>query len=578
MNTIWTAVKTHKKTSALVVIILIFGGWYYYSKASSATVTTYIVRPATLGTVQTTVTGTGQVSSSQELTVNPQVSGTVTSIRVKDGDTVQAGQVLATLDSTDAEFSLQNAQIALAKLESSNPLTVTSNQNSVTSAQSSLAQSYTTAFNSLTSTYNDMGPIINDLNNLFYGTNVSPYFTEAALNSQGYGPTAEQYKQTAGVLLDKVKHDYSAFRDAYVTTNNQSTSTVTASLNQEDTVLQELLTTLKDTSVAVDYIISSTAKQNQTTAMTTDDSNLSSWLATINQDGTSIANAISSIQNNTNSYNQAVATLNEAQSGSNPLDLQSAQLALAQAQKTYDEYTIRAPISGVIGNVTLAVGDNATPSSVIGTVFTKSYISNIVLNEVDAAKVTIGQPVSVTFNALSGVTATGTVTDVDTIGTVSQGVVSYTDVISFNTNNPQIKLGMSINAVIVTSEDDNVVVVPNSALKTLGSRQYVLIPAAGQTGNTVTQVTQVTQKVVQTGLSDNINTEITSGLSVGDMVVTRTVVGTAATKTTQTNILSSLTGGRAGGTGGATRGAGGGFGGGTGGAARTTTTAPAAGN
>ena len=102
MNKIWTGIKNHKKTTIAILILLILGGWYYYSKASSATVTTYTVRPVALGTVKTTVTGTGQVSRSQEITVNPQVSGTVTSIRVKNGDAVQAGEILATLDSTTA--------------------------------------------------------------------------------------------------------------------------------------------------------------------------------------------------------------------------------------------------------------------------------------------------------------------------------------------------------------------------------------------------------------------------------------------------------------------------------------------
>ena len=571
MKKTWVLIQNHKKTSVAILVVLILGGWYYYSKANSATVTTYIARPVALGTIQSTVTGTGQVSSSQEITVNPQVSGSVTGIFVKNGDTVHAGQILATLDSTNAAFSLQSAQISLAKLQSSNPISLASNQNSVVSAQSSLNQSYLSAFNTLTSTYNDMGPVINGLNNLFYGVNSSAYFTDGNLNNQSYGPQAEQYKQTAGVLLDTLKTDFSNFRSIYVAASQSSTSTIISTLNQENTIVQELLQAVRATSIAVSFIINSTAKQNQSTAMTTDQSNIASWISTVTGDSSSINSALSSITNNSNNLNQAVATLNDAQTSSSPLDLKSAQLSLAQAQKTYDEYTIRAPISGVVGNVTLAVGDNASPSSVIATVFTKDYISNITLNEVDAAKIAVGQPVTVTFNALSGVTATGTVTDVDTIGSVSQGVVSYTDIISFASDNPQIKLGMSINAVIVTTEKDNIITVPNSALKTAGNKQYVLIPTAGQTrGN----ITSVTEQIVQTGLSDNTNTEITGGLNIGDPVVTKTIVGTAATKAAQTNIFSSLTGGRTGGTG-AGAGRTGGFGGGTG-ASRTSTASPAA--
>ncbi len=572
MNKIWGFITKYKKTSIAVVIVLILGGWYYYSKASSATVTTYTVRPVALGTIRTTVSGTGQVSSSQQITINPKVSAAVTSINVKNGDEVTAGQVIATLDSTTAGFSLQNARISLAKLQSSNPLSVTSNQNSADSAKTSLDQSYISAFNTLTNSYNDMSPVINGLNSIFYNPSTSPYFNDSSLVNQSYGTIAEQYKQSAGVLLDQVKNDYADFRNIYSTASIQSTSTIKSTLVQENTVVQKLLTSLKNASIAINFIINSTPKQNQTSAMTTDQNNLTTWINTVSQDNTSISSAISSIDSNTRSYNQAVATLNEAQTSSDPLDLESAQLSLAQAQYTYDEYTIRAPISGVIGNVTLRVGDQASASSIIGTVVTKDFISHISLNEVDAAKVSVGQPVSVTFNAISGVTATGTVSNVDTIGAVSQGVVSYDIVISFHTDDPRIKAGMSVNAEIVTTEKDNVIIVPNSALKTAGNVQYVQIPAAGQTGSFVMQVVR---KTVTVGLTDTTNTEITSGLNVGDKVVTKTVIGTA-TSATQGNIFSSLTGRSTTGAG-ATGRSSGSFGGGTtGGTGTRTTTGTAA--
>lgn len=570
MNKTTAHIKKYKKTYIAIVVILIIGGGYYYSKASGATATTYVVRAVALGSIRTTVSGTGQVSSSQQITINPKVSGAVTSMRVKNGDTVTAGQVLATLDNTSARFSLENAQISLEKLQSTSPLTVTSNENSVQNAQNTLDQSYTTAFNALTTMYNDMSQVINGLNTIFYTPSMSPYFSDSTLVNQSYGNTALPYKQTAGSLFDITKNDYATFRDIYIKVNPQATSTIVSILNQENTIAKKLLDALKNTSIAVNFIINSTSKQNQTSAMTTDQSNLSAWLTTINQDSVAISNDINTIDSNTRGLIQAIATLNEAQSGSDPLALASAQLAVAQAQYTYDEYTIHAPISGIVGNVALRVGDQASASSVIATVVTKDFISHISLNEVDAAKVSIGQPVNITFNALSGLTATGTVSNIDSIGAVTQGVVSYDTVVSFHTDDPRVKAGMSVNAEIVTSQKDNVIVVPNSALKSAGTAQYVQIPAPGQLGKTT--VTQVARQTVQTGLTDDTSSEITSGLNVGDMIVVRTIVGTATA--TQGNIFSSLTGRNTATGTGANRAAGGGFGGGagtrtTGGAAAT---------
>jgi HlyD family secretion protein len=627
MKKIWTSawgfVKLHKKTSIVVVIIIIAGIWYYHS-SHTVTATTYVVKPVTIGTVETTVSGTGQVSSSQEMVVYPKVSGDVVTVNVKNGDTVKSGQVLATLDSTNAYYSLENAKIALEKLQTSSPISATSDQNSVTNAQNSLTQSYQSAFNTISSAYNDMGPIITNMNDLFYGKNSSPYFSDTNIAGSSYASNAQQYKEAAGVVLDKASAEYTAFRQTYLATNSSASSTVAASLSQELTLSQDLATAIKNTAVAINYIINQTPQTSRTSAMTTDQNSVSSWLSSVNQDVSSLSSASTGIQTAGQSLIQAQANLAADQTTNDPLDLQSAKLSLQQAQTTYDEYTITAPFDGIVGNVTLRPGDSAGASTAIATVVTKNYISTIVLNEVDVAKVAVGQPVSVTFNALPDVVATGTVTDVDSIGAVSQGVVSYNVVISFGTDNPQIKAGMSINANIVTAEADSVVVVPNGAVKTIGSVSYVQVPAgtvttAATTGtNSATgrvraygtgsstrsfgsstgaygmssstastssyfrgtgsstgtgnsgaitasaggTVATVTNKIVQIGLSDDTETQIISGLNPGDLVVTQTITGTAtaAKSTSSGSILSSLTGG------GARAGGGGGY---TGGAART---------
>jgi len=580
----------HYKKTVIVMIILVIGGYWYYHSTHIATATTYTVKPVTFGTVQTTVSGTGQVASTQELAIDPQVSGTVLTVNVKDGDTVTKGEVLATLDSTNAYYSLENAKIALEKLETSNPISLTNDQNTLTNAQTSQTQAYQTAFNDISSSYNDMSIIVTGLNNIFYGKNASAYFTDVNVGS--YGSTAIGYKQTAGLSVDKVTAEYNAFQQTY-------------------------LAAVKNTSLAINYVIGQIPQANHTSAMTTDQNNISSWLSTANQDNTSLISAQTSIQNAAQSIIQAQSNLAADQGTNDPLAVQSAQLALQEAQTTYDDYTITAPFSGVIGNVTLQPGDSAGPSTPIGTIVTKQYQSTIVLNEVNVAKVAVGDPVNITFNALPNVTATGTVTDVDVVGTVSQGVVSYNVIVSFSNDNPAIKAGMSINANIVTAEADNVLVVPNSAVKTVNGISYVQVPAgpvatstlATGAGGTRTRgtgtyagggaggfsssthafgstssstfafgsstrprgaggfgaaslsstVTSVTNKIVQIGLSDNTNTQIISGLNPGDLVVTQTVVGTAtvAKTTTSTSILSSLGGGGArvsGGTGGYTGG------------------------
>ena len=575
MKKTWQNVKTHKKTVIAVILIIIATVWYYQS-THTTTATSYTVKPATIGTVRTTVSGTGQVSSSQELAIYPQVSAKVLSVKVHNGDTVTKGQIVATLDSTNAYFNLENARIALAKLQTSNPISNVSDENTVVTNQNSLTQNYQSAFNTIATSYNNLGSIVTGLNDIFYGKTSSLYFTDVNVGAST-GATGQQYRLAAGVLLDKATSEYAAFRDAYINIDQNSTTSITKSLDAELAMVKDLNDAVKASSVAVNYVIGQTALSSRTNAMTSDQNNITSWLTIVGNDNVNLSNAKATIANSQQSYTQALANLSANQTTNSPLDLRAAELSLEQAQTTFDEYTIRAPFDGVIGNVTLHTGDNAGASTIIGTVVTKDYVSTIVLNEVDVAKVSVGQPVVVTFNALPNVTATGTVIDVDSVGSVSQGVVSYNVKISINSDNPNIKAGMSINASIVTAQESNVIVVPNSAIKTVNGRSFVQIPTtpvvnpyqanASSTGSTTRRyngtanvgisVASVVTKPVTVGLSDNTNTEIMSGLNAGDYVVTQTLTGTAA-KAGSTNILSSLTGGAR--TGGGT---GGGFTGGT---------------
>jgi hypothetical protein len=168
-----------------------------------------------------------------------------------------------------------------------------------------------------------------------------------------------------------------------------------------------------------------------------------------------------------------------------------------------------------------------------------------------------------TFDAVPGLTLTGKVVEIDNIGTVSQGVVTYNVKIAFDTEDPRVKPGMSVNVSIITNIAADVLTVPSTAIQTLGSSSYVLKLApsqteavAGQAG--VTAKVAPTRVTVQTGVSDDTNTQITSGLNVGDSIVVQSIT-TTSTKSAAASATSAL---RLGGGAGFGGGGGGGFGGG----------------
>jgi len=178
---------------------------------------------------------------------------------------------------------------------------------------------------------------------------------------------------------------------------------------------------------------------------------------------------------------------------------------------------------------------------------TRAKVAEISLNEVDVAKIKVGQKATLTFDAVPDLTIAGVVSQVDLIGTVSQGVVNYGVKIMFDTQDERIKTGMSVSAAIVTDFKAGVLLVPNSAIKQGidGPMVQVLngVKIDSNTANLgVTSKTLPETVTVQTGLANDTQTEITDGLKEGDQVVTRTISGTAtsaasasASKTTTLN-------------------------------------------
>jgi len=217
--------------------------------------------------------------------------------------------------------------------------------------------------------------------------------------------------------------------------------------------------------------------------------------------------------------------------------------------------TIVAPIAGVISAMNVTVGNQvsgsggvATTSAATGTVTIvdpNSLEATVSLNEVDAVKVITGQKADITFTAISGLDITGKVASVDTTATNSSGVVSYNAIISLDTTDARLKGGMSANAIITTQVKQNVLYVPNSAVKSLsGGTTYVQTLKNGVPSNIT----------VQTGFITSSQTEITSGVSAGQSVITQTitpqVAKAAASSTNSLFQLSGGGGGRSGGFGG----------------------------
>jgi membrane fusion protein, macrolide-specific efflux system len=140
--------------------------------------------------------------------------------------------------------------------------------------------------------------------------------------------------------------------------------------------------------------------------------------------------------------------------------------------------------------------------------------------EADTTKLKVGQTASISFDALTGKTATGKITSIGLSPTTTDNVVKFPATISLTKVPSGVRLGQTATVEITTASADDVLYVPTAAVKTAGGQSTVTVVRDGKQ-STVT---------VETGVKGDQGTEITSGLNEGDqVVVTSTSTGSSGT-------------------------------------------------
>lgn len=240
-------------------------------------------------------------------------------------------------------------------------------------------------------------------------------------------------------------------------------------------------------------------------------------------------------ETNNEFYNETVEDKYKRQS--QEVAVAQRQLALSNAQGDLEDYYIRAPFDGIVTDLGVEVGDSVSQSDVIASVITKEMYAKTALNEVDAAKVKKGNKVTLTFDALDDLVIEGEVSKIDTIGEISSNVVSYNTEISFESTEELLKPGMSVNAEIAVDSREDVLQVSNSAIKTADDgSSYVRMMNMGSEG----VAPSIVMQKVETGLTDDVVTEIISGLEKGNVVVTKMSSGVSVENEEAGGLLDSV--------------------------------------
>jgi len=534
MSLIIQHILKRKMVSGAIALALIGGGYWGYGKLFPSTVAIrYVTSDVQKGTLIVSVSGSGQISATNQVDLKEKASGDIVYLGIKNGQEVKAGQLLAQVDSRDAqktvrdaEVSLEQAKVALEKLKG-----VTTDEGTIRGikekAQDDLKKAYDDGFNNVSNAFLDFPDIVTGLYNLLFSAtldrvqwNIDYYTGTAKVYDKD---KAQQYRDDVAVKYQEARKEYDkAFADYKNASRYSDSATIENLINETYDAAKALAESTKSAANLIQFYKDTLTARN----------------ITPNSFADTHLSALNTYTSKTNSYLLSLLTvkntiLNDKETLANTgfditdqkIKVTQAENSLLDARQKLADYFIRAPFDGVIAVVNVEKGYSVSASTVVTTIITKQRTAKIAFNEVDVAKVKIGQKVTLTFDAIEGLSISGEVAEIDSIGTVSQGVVNYNVKIVFDTQDDRVKPGMSVSAAVITDVKQDVLLVPNSAVKSDGNGQYVefLINNAPQSQS------------VEAGLSNDTMTEIKSGIKEGDKIVIQTITVAIQTQTTQSS-------------------------------------------
>ncbi len=567
-----------KKLAGVTAVAIIAGGYFlYHSFFAPPAAVQYVTASAEKGTLVVAVTGTGQVSALDQVELKPKVSGTVVFLGTDEGSEVRAGTLIAQLDARDAEkavrdakTNLESAQLALAKLtQPADALSITQAKNALASAEDTkvkttqdLAKARDDGFSAVANAFLDLPGVMTGLHDILYsntlgGSSVAQNINFYANAVKDYDARVLQYRDDADAKYQAARSAYDATFQDYKSADRLSDPAATIALvNKMYETAKSIGEAVKSAQNLIQFYEDRLAERNfKPVALA--DTHLAGLNGYTGKTNTAIANLLAiqqTVANDTAALHDADRTITEKtqsmeklKAGADALDIQSAGLTVAQrqnaltdAEEKLNDYSIRAPFDAVVAKINVKKSDPVSSAAAVATLITRQRLAEVSLNEVDVSKVKAGEKATMTFDAIDGLTIAGHVAQIDTIGTVAQGVVSYTVKISLDTADDRIKPGMSVSAAIVTDVKQSVIIVPSIAVKSNSNGKYVVVLASGLPQN----------KSVEIGLSNDTDTEIVSGIAEGDIVVTAAISASAPAAQSQQNTglrIPGLTGGGGGG-------------------------------
>jgi HlyD family secretion protein len=465
--------------------------------------------------------------------------------RAKTGNITQA-------DIANAEAAVRAAEAQLAAAQRGpSPDQVSSAQSRLTQAQQSYEKTAAAASANKTSAQQSMEQAAdsvrlaqNAYSQAFWENQqaqdgIDPKTGQRFINESAEDVAQQQYAdalRNAELQLSQAESRLEQAKVAYENAKQQEINDVASAQAQVDdarTQLDELLKGPKDTSVAqaqaqVDQARAQLQKLRQggtaadIAAARAQVDQAQAQLQKLRQGGSpsDIAQAQAQVE-------QSQAQLDKLSAGSSESDISIAEANVSQAEAQLrsaklnrDKAVLKAPFDGVVTVVNISIGDSATTTGTTGAPITVVDTSKLHLNvnvsERDVAQLRKGQQAQVVIDALGSEVITGTLSYVAPAATVVQNVTTYLVRIDLPKENEAIRVGMNASVEIATQEKANVLIIPASAIRSVGNKRFVRFK----------QGDGFVDREIRVGLSNDVEAEVISGLNEGDQIA---VLGSTST-------------------------------------------------
>ena len=484
-----------------VVCVAVLGGWFILrpDKAQNAnTDINYVQVSPSKRDVSNTLSGTGTLNPANTYNVKSLVAGKVLTSSFEEGDIVEEGTVLYTVDSSDATTKAEQASIALQQAQRS--YDKTADRQYVRAEVAGVVSALKVAKGDEVTSGQEVA-VIRDSSKMVLRLEFPA--ADAATFSVG---------QSAEVTLDGTFETLTGTETAVtgtdaLSTGNLLTRTVTISVRNAGG-----LTTAQAATATVNGVSSIGAAAFQYQAERTLTTLAAGTVTAIHaREGDSVNKDDIVLQISGDDLSESIQSASET--------LRGAELSMQSTQDTMNNYTITSPISGTIIEKAAKVGDALSTGSDLCTIYDLSYLEmTINVDELQVSSLSVGQTVQVTADAVQDRTYEGVVTRVSMKGDTSGGTTTYPVTVRIDETDG-LRPGMNANAEIVVAQAKNALAVPNA---TVVRGSYVLVtqdsPSAVNADPDMVAPDGFVYVKVKLGVSDSDYTQVVSGLTAQDTV------------------------------------------------------------